>query len=345
MGSAYSRVKNAFKAILVMILMLIGFVLCGRNQLKWHNSAGSVWATEYHISYQAKKNLQDSIEAILAQVDKSVSTFNPHSLISAVNSGRTDKVDTIFALLYHTSRQVNQASAGLYDPTVMPLVNAWGFGYKHGQLPTAEAVDSMLQFVGIGKTQLHGRVLRKADPRIMFDFSSIAKGMACDLVGRMLERNGVNNYLVEIGGEVALHGQNQSGNPWHISVDQPRENNLTVDHTTAMVLSMTGGGVATSGNYRNYKVVDGKKISHIINPVTGYSDKSDVLSVTIVAPNCMLADAWATACITMGVKRTQQVLGKNTELGVMLITAGDNGKGYHVWWNDCFGKYVKKVGL
>ena len=151
----------------------------------------------------------------------------------------------------------------------------------------------------------------------------------------MLLRNGATNCMVEIGGEVATHGVNQSGTPWHISIDMPIENNAATVHESALVIALSGKAVATSGNYRKYKEIEGKKISHIVNPATGYSEESSLLSVTIVAPDCMTADAWATACMAMGTERTQKMFEKCHDLGVMTISSDADGN-FIVWSNASF---------
>ena len=296
---------------------------------------GEVWTTEYHVTYEADADLADSISAVLAGIDSSANVFNKQSLVWRLNHNHTSDADSILSRMIVCAKEVNRASNGAYDPTVMPLVNAWGFGYKSGKLPTSAQIDSILRFVGISKVSLKGNRVVKTDPRIQFDFSSIAKGLACDEVLRMLLRNGATNCMVEIGGEVATHGVNQSGTPWHISIDMPIENNAATVHESALVIALSGKAVATSGNYRKYKEIEGKKISHIVNPATGYSEESSLLSVTIVAPDCMTADAWATACMAMGTERTQAMFEKRHDLGVMTISSDADGN-FIVWSNAPF---------
>lgn len=336
-----NNVMRSRKYYAVLLFAVGAFVVCffTNNRKRYYNDSGVVWTTEYHIAYEASDNLKDSIEAVLDGIDRSVSVFNKESLLSKINAGRTAQADEYFARLYATAHEMFVGSGGAYDPTVMPLVNAWGFGYKTGRVPQREEIDSMLAFVGMDKTSLNGGVLHKDDSRTMFDFSSIAKGMACDEVGRMLERNGVENYMVEIGGEVACRGVNYHGGVWHVSVDMPIENDTAVTHSSAVVLSIDSGGVATSGNYRNFKVVNGQKTAHIINPVTGYPQITNLLSVTVVARSCMLADAWATACMVMGSERVKKMMESDTHIGVMTISS-DAGGNMVVWSNKAFADRV-----
>ena len=311
------------------------------GDMKYVTNTGVVWTTKYHITYEARADLNDSIQQLLKTIDNSVSPFNKQSLVTAINDGRSDVADNFFIKLYNKALEVNKASDGIYDPTVMPLVNAWGFGYKSGKLPTKEQLDSILAFVGMSKhTHLQGTKVVKDDNRVQFDFSSIAKGMACDEIAAMLSRNGSRNYMVEIGGEVVAHGVNERGKPWHVSVDLPVPDNADgAVHSNAVLLRLDSLAVATSGSYRKFKEVDGKKVSHIVNPKTGSSETSALLSVSIVASDCMSADAWATACMALGLEATQQMMENNTVLGVMTINTDDDGN-FIIWSNKRFADLI-----
>lgn len=326
---------------LILMLALIAVLTtasCKRKQYIF--TQGVVWTTEYHIKYEATANFNDSIQQLFKAIDESASAYNKNSLISAINGNKSDVVDAFFVKLYNKALEVNRASSGLYDPTVMPLVNAWGFGYKSGQLPTQAQLDSILMFVGIEHTSLNGNRIVKDDPRVQFDFSSIAKGMACDEVAAMFERNGVENYMVEIGGEVVARGVNQIGQSWHVSIDMPEPDGSDgAQHNSALVITLNGQAVATSGNYRKFKESGGKKLSHIVNPKTGSSETSRLLSVSIVAPDCMSADAWATACMALGEEKTKAMMQGNATLGVMTISVNDDGN-FVIWSNKRFADMV-----
>jgi thiamine biosynthesis lipoprotein len=332
--------SRKYYAVLLVLLALVVALPFIRNRKKFVTNSGVVWTTEYHITYEARNDLNDSIQQVLTMIDKSASAFNKQSLVTAINEGKSDVADHLFKLMYAKALEINKASEGMYDPTVMPLVNAWGFGYKSGQLPTKEQIDSILAFIGIDHTKLNGNKVMKDDPRVQFDFSSIAKGLACDEVAAMLARNGATNYMVEIGGEVVAHGVNERGEPWHVSVDLPvPDNNNGAVHNNAMVLCLESLAVATSGSYRKFKELDGKKVSHIVNPKTGGSETSSLLSVSIVAKDCMSADAWATACMAMGLEKTQAMMEKNDTLGVMTISTDDDGN-FVVWSNKRFADLI-----
>ena len=252
-------------ALAVGLIML--FVSRHRERAVYHTEEGVVWTTGYHITYLSQHQLADSIQAVLACVDASASVYNEQSLVSRINRNDTSQPDSLFTRLYSCSWTIYWLSGGSYDPTVLPLVEAWGFGHDRGAEPTQAKIDSILPYVGMKRTRLADGVLTKDDPRMQFDFSSIAKGLAMDEVGRMLERNGVKNYLVEIGGEVLARGVNQQGVPWHVSVDLPVSQADSVVHTSAVVLTVDSLAVATSGNYRKFRDRPaGERVSHIIDP-------------------------------------------------------------------------------
>lgn len=342
--NANNENRQRRRAFILAFLGIVGLVVLfwlKPEKNKWFQQSGVVWNTEYNIKYWGNADLSDSILTVFRRVELSVSPFNKESLVTALNENRTDTVDELLKKVYLRSVEVNRESNGAFDPTVSPLVNAWGFGYKHEQLPDALAIDSIMQFVGIGKTHLQGNRLVKDDPRITFNFSAIAKGMGSDEVGRMLERNGIENYLVEIGGEIVAKGKNPQGEKWVVSVDKPVVSADSVVHESAEVISVSGCGIATSGNYRNYKVdAEGRRYAHTISPATGLPVQSDVLSATVVAPDCMSADAYATSFMVMGFEQSKKLIEKNNSLAVMLILADSNGT-HKIWQNERFRKLVK----
>ena len=329
-------------AILVLLVVALVMLFVSRDRKRFFTHEGVVWTTEYHITYEADRDLGDSIQLILGNLDMSVSPYNKASLISAINENKTNRIDAHLRRLIDASLIVWRESGGAYDPTVMPLVNAWGFGYKNGTLPSRSQLDSILTFIGLDKVTLLGDSLKKQDPRVMLDFSSIAKGYACDEIGRMLDRNGAANWLVEIGGEVMASGTSSHGKPWRVSVDMPSsENEGNADHESVLTLTLDSGAVATIGNYRKWRVEEGKKLSHIVDPHTGNSQAGTLLSATVIAPDCMHADAWATACMAMGEKEVKKMMERRSDLGVMTISADTVSGSLVVWSNKAFADKVK----
>ena len=336
--------NRRYAAILIALAVAIVAMFCMRDRGRFYSHEGVVWTTDYHITYEASRDLGDSIQLILGNLDMSVSPYNKASLISALNENTTWRVDEYIIRLLNASLTINNESNGAFDPTVMPLVNAWGFGYKNGALPSRAQLDSILQFIGMDKIALHGDTIVKSDPRVMLDFSSIAKGMACDEIGRMLVRNGAVNWLVEIGGEVMASGVNSRGNSWNISVDMPTDDSeSSVNHESALTLSIDSGAVATSGNYRKWRMEGGNKLSHIIDPHTGNSQAGTLLSVTVIANDCMTADAWATACMVMGENQVKKTMENRRDLGVMTISADTINDALIVWSNAPFADRITTV--
>ena len=328
-------------AVVLALAIAVATFFGSHQRTRFYSHEGVVWTTDYHVTYEARQDLGDSIQLILSNIDMSVSPYNKASLITALNEGTLNRVDAYIGRLLDASRVVHSESGGAFDPTVMPLVNAWGFGYKNGTPPTRFQLDSILQFVGMDKIALHGDTLVKSDPHLMLDFSSIAKGMACDEIGRMLARNGAVNWLVEIGGEVMASGVNQRGTAWNVSVDMPSDEQETVSHESALVIALDSAAVATSGNYRKWRVENGNKLSHIIDPHTGDSRAGTLLSVTVIASDCMTADAWATACMVMGEKQVKNMMQHRGDLGVMTIEADTTTGNLIVWSNAAFAQRIK----
>lgn len=314
--------KHGIITLPLISVFILTFASCSQNFI---TNDGTAWATTYHVVYSGETDLSDSIKAQIALVDSELSMFNPASALSAVNAGECDTVDVHFRTIFDCAVYVNALSGGRYDPTVAPLVDLWGFGrVDTNGTPSDSLIEAALASVGIGECKIgrRGQLMRKtSDTR--FDFSSLAKGYGVDCVAEMLERNGVKNYMVEIGGEIRVLGYNPKGRKWRIQIDEPR---LEAVHSrfTVLELGPEPVAVATSGNYRNYrKGADGLIYGHTISPVTGRPLKTDVLSATVVAPTCMLADALATACMTGDAAQAEQpvVLAGTAAL---LICGGEN---------------------
>lgn len=286
---------------------LIFFIICGvwlsscTAPQVWRTAQGAVWNTEFHITYKASVDLRDSVLAVMKQVEASLSPFAKKSLITRINLGEDLRADSLLTRIFLESQRINRLSGGAFDPTVAPLINLWGFGYKNGDVePTQEAIDSMLALVGIAECNLSpdGLIVRKS-PGTEFNFSAITKGYGCDLVGEMFRRNGVTDYMVEIGGEIAVSGRNPRGSEWRIMVDAPVESDSAPIHQQLVTIGITDCGVATSGNYRNRRDTERGRVWHTISPVTGRPALTDLLSATVIAPTCMTADALATACMAL----------------------------------------------
>lgn len=312
--------KSLFKH-LIYIIVLSTAASCTQTPA-YRTMEGGVWNTTFHITYRSATPLDDSVRAVMRQVEMSLSPFNDSSLISLINTNRSMKPDSLVSRILLASQDVNRHSGGAFDPTVAPLINLWGFGYRNSGIePTQEAIDSALMLVGITDCTLSpsGDIIKKS-PNTEFNFSAITKGYGCDLVGEMLRRNGCEDYMVEIGGEIALSGVNPRGKEWRIMVDAPIDNDTSVVHSRMAVIEPGTGGVATSGNYRNFRRTAEGRVWHTISPATGRPAHTDLLSATVIAPNAMLADAYATACMAMTCDSAVIMLAGVPDVEALLVT-------------------------
>ena len=220
------------------------------------------------------------------------------------------------------------------------MVNAWGFGFKSGNMPTRSQLDSLRAIVGFHKVRLEGRRVKKDNPATMLDCSAIAKGFGCDVVAALLRKNGVKNYMVNIGGEIVTCGVNANRMPWRIGVTKPTDDSLSLNEENQTVLNVTDKAMATSGNYRNFYYKNGKKYAHTIDPKTGRPVQHNILSATVLANDCATADAYATSFMVMGLDKAQAVLERHPELMAYFIYSDKNGNNA-VWFSPSMkGKYL-----
>lgn len=286
--------------------------------------SGMVFGTTYSITYQYHENLKSDIEDVMQQVDNSLSPFNKSSVITAINNNTSTKADNYLTEVFTLAQTVNKETDGAFDITVAPLVNAWGFGFRSGTRPTEAQIDSLLTIVGQEKVTLKDGEIIKSDPRIMLDCSAIAKGFGVDKVAEFLADKGIKNYLVEIGGEISARGKNSRGTEWNIGVTKPVDDSLSINQENQAVLQITDKAMATSGNYRNFYYEGGKKYAHTINPHTGKPAQNDILSATVIAQSCAVADAYATAFMVLGSEKAKEILKKHPELQAYLILSDNS---------------------
>lgn len=317
--------KSLPNIILSIILLYLVSTSCSDGS--YRKCEGAIWATTYHITYKSNRVLDDSILSVLQRVEMSLSPFADNSLVTRINNNTTDETDSLFRRIFSASQQISAQSHGAFDPTVAPLVNLWGFGYRNtGTEPDEASIDSALALVGILECRIDDSgCLHKRAPHTEFNFSAITKGYACDLVGEMLKRNGCNDYMVEIGGEVAISGVNPRGDKWRIMIDAPIESDTAVVHKRMAVIEISDCGVATSGNYRNFRTSAKGKSWHTISPSTGRPAETATLSVTIIAPNTMLADAYATACMAMPTDSATKFISAIPDVEALLVTTDSAG--------------------
>lgn len=310
-----------------LLLLIVGTVLIVRQQhvAPYQQDEGFIFGTTYKITYQSPRNMKKEIEGELKKVDQSLSMFNEQSVISKINTGKSTATDALFDEVFQMAQQVSTETDGAFDITVAPLVNLWGFGFKQGTMPTKENVDSILHFIGYQSVILKNGHIKKNDPRTTLDCSAIAKGYGCDRVARYLQAEGVTNYMVEIGGEVVTRGNSPKRVPWKIGVTKPTDDSLNTNQELQTVLNVTDKAMATSGNYRRFYYKGGRKYAHTIDPKTGYPVEHSLLSATVLADRCAIADAYATSFMVMGLDKAKNVLAKHPELAGYFIYTDKQG--------------------
>lgn len=320
--------KKLYWQLPFLLILIIGsiYIIAQQRSAPYQKDEGFIFGTVYHITYQNDNNLKQNIEAELEKVNKTFSTFDSTSIISLINQNKPVKINDMFAEIFDLSEEISTETEGAFDITVAPLVNLWGFGFKAGQKPTKEKIDSLRLLVGYNKVKLYENGVKKKNPKIMLDCSAVAKGYGSDIVARYLREQGVKNFMVEIGGEIVTSGLSENRLPWKIGVTKPSDNKTDMNQEVETILNVTDKAMATSGNYRNFYYKGGKKYAHTIDPKTGYPVQHSLLSATVLAKNCATADAYATSFMVMGVEKAEALLEKHPELMAYFIYAGPKGE-------------------
>lgn len=333
------KAKKNFLWLALLILATI-WILARHNQRPaYHSITGLVFGTIYNITYQYDGDLKPEIEAELQRFDQSLSPFNDSSVISRINRNEELVADSFFVKCFKRSMEISRETKGAFDITIAPLANAWGFGFKKGAFPDSLMIDSLRQITGYEKVHLEDGKVVKQDPRIMLSCSAVAKGYSVDVVAHLLERKGIKNFMVDIGGEVVVKGKNPKDGLWRIGINKPIDDSLSVKQDLQTVLEITDLGMATSGNYRNYYYKDGKKYAHTIDPRTGYPVQHSILSSTVIAEDCMTADALATSFMVMGLEEAEAFCKANPKIDAYFIYSGDNGK-FETYYTEGMKKYI-----
>lgn len=308
------------RRIYLAALVVMAVASCRPQEQRAEKIEGFALGTVYSVTVVGNipDNLQQRLDAVFALSDSTMSVFNEKSLLNRLNRNETDIPDENIIRNIELARSVSELSGGRYDITILPLVEAYGF-LNAGQWDTVN-VDSVLQYVGYDKIRIENGRLVKKYPEVRIDLNSVAKGYTVDMVARMLEEEGVENYLVNIGGEMFCDGFNPKGEKWRIAVDTPVEGNVVQGSNTSAVIAVSGVGVGTSGNYRNYhNGPAGNKYTHIINPLNGENTEGDLLSATVVAESCAMADALGTMFIALGIEDSLKLLAEHTDISALLI--------------------------
>lgn len=319
--------KSRIYPIILIIVLFAVWKYRESGRLRVVSLSGTTMGTTYSIKYLSKDGTgyQQEVDSLLLVFNQSLSTYIPNSEISQFNRDTVFYFKLPFFLpVLEESKRVYVATDGAFDPTVMPLVRAWGFGSDQSQIPDSTIIDSLLQFVGFDKISFDSKMVTKSKPGVELDFSAVAKGYGVDVIGTWLADQGINNYFIEIGGEVKCKGVNNKGQPWRIGIEDPTHE--INNRAAKAIVELQNRAMATSGNYRNYYVVDSLWYSHTIDPATGFPIRHALLSATVFADDCITADAYATAFMVAGVEKARQMIEENPGIGGFLIYRDKTGK-------------------
>ena len=335
--------RMTFWAGALVLALLVSGCTTG-NRGAWLKISGYTQGTTYNITYQDpdSTDYQEQLEKLLGEFDQSLSTYIPSSIVSRMNQGIPDVVaDEYFRICFLAAEEVYAATGGAFDITVAPVVNAWGFGFTERSRVDSALIDSLLQFVGMNKVSLRENKLVREREGMMLDMNAIAQGYAVDVLAGFFDAENIENYLVEIGGEVRCSGKNRFGLDWRIGIDKPIDGLQLPGVQMQAIVQISGRSLATSGNYRRFYEADGIKYSHTIDPSTGYPVQHGLLSATVVASDCMRADAYATAFMVMGYEKARRFLEKHTYLDAYLIFNDEMGE-YRVWYTAGMEKILSE---
>lgn len=358
------------KYFIGFLAVAVLLVQCGSPQPKEETSkdkvfdetvfSGEAQGTTYTIRYIGDTtSYQTSVDSLLERFDKDLSNWREGSLINQINAH--DRTDTVFAfydstkyfsVLFDVSREIWQKTEGAFDPTVYPLVELWGFGLTNRQEVNETMVEEVRSKVGMEPANVDMiemnrdeyiydvTHIRKGQEGVRMDFNAIAQGFSVDLIGELLEERGIENYMVELGGEVYCKGVNSKGTDWRIAVDKPKTEG---EREFQAVLNVNNSGVATSGSYRKFYEEDGVRYSHAIDPRTGYPVQHSLLSVTVMTSSCAFADAYATAFLVMGKEASQQFLEENADMGLEVYLIWDEDGEFKTWSTPGMAEKIEEL--
>ena len=325
----------------LFVILLLSTVLlsCQQQQPKYIYNDGVVYGTIYRFVYESPKgnNLHEKIKAKLDEYNLMFSAFDTASVVSMINNNKATKLPPEFVTCFNRAIEISKITGGAFDITVGPMINAWGFGPETKQTMTQEKVDSLKEIIGYDKIRLENGKIIKDNPKMQINMSAIAKGYTCDLIAKFLAGKGCKNYMVDIGGEIVAFGKNEKGREWTIGINNPKESFVSSDYVTA--LRLPNHALATSGNYRNFYVEDGKRYGHTINPRTGFPVQHNILSATVLANDCMTADGFATAFMVLELEESIELSKQIPEIEVYIIYSDSLGNN-QTYMSENFGRHL-----
>ncbi|HXK80932.1 MAG TPA: FAD:protein FMN transferase [Bacteroidales bacterium] len=315
------------KYLFLTIVGIISILAC--NNFKsdnYYTCTGTTQGTFYNVTYQHSTELCLNIDSILQDFSKSLSNYDSESLISRINSNESNKADAYFTEMYEAAQLVYDKTNGAFDISIAPIANAWGFGWENkNEINSIDTsyINSLLKYVGMNNISFENGKITKKYPEIKIIGNGIAQGLSVDVVSEYLKKQGITNYLVEIGGEVYATGLNPSSDPWSIGIDKPVKDSNYEDRETQIIINFSDWSAATSGNYRKYIEIKDKSLGHSLDPRTGFPAINELLSVTVIAKKCIYADAFATAFMVLGLNESMEI-----------VEAEDNLEAYFIYLNE-----------
>lgn len=332
-----------YRLLSFSLFLLASISSCSEKKASIESFTGFAQGTSYSIIYDNNKNIKPvemkiKVDKILNDFDMSLSLYKDSSVLSRINRNEDVIVDSYFTEAFKKALYISEITAGAFDITVGPLVKAWGFGPDAVKNFKESNRDSLMRLVGIGKISLiNGRIV-KSNPGINLDFNAIAQGYSVDVICAFFDKLGIRNYLVEIGGEVRAKGT-KAGALWRIGIDKPVDGNMLPGESLQAIIRISDKSISTSGNYRKFYIEDGVKYSHHIDPRTGNIAKNTLLSVTIVAEECALADGIATGCLVMGKNSAIDFINNHPELSAYFIFSDDSGN-FSTWFSESLREFI-----
>ena len=328
----------------VLIGVLIYVLSKATNDGPYISIAGFTQGTTYRMTYQLPTrdslDLKEEIDGLLARFDQSLSSYIDTSNLSRINRNLTDRPDAYLIEVFNEAKRVYEISGGAFDITVGPLVDAWGFGPGMKMEMSQEVIDSLMPFVGMDKVSLVGERIIKTYPEMRIDVNAIAQGYSVDVVCDYLSDLNIRNYLVEIGGEIRTRGKSPRGDDWKVGIDKPIEGNIVPGHDLQAIVILADKALASSGNYRKFFEIEGEMIVHTIDPATGYTKPSNLLSVTIITDECMTADAYATTCMVLGLEKAKKFVESMENVEALFIYSDEDGI-FLEWMTEGMNELVK----
>ena len=317
-------------AVILSLLTILLFSASCNNKTAYTTidgfAQGGTFHLVCHIPAEAQEyNIPDSLALYFKQIDKSLSGYDSTSIVSRINRGENPSLDSLLIECFNLSKEVYDNTEGAFDISAAPFFDLWGFGFSNRGQITQEKIDSIMNFVGMEKLTIiydsttNASYLLKQDSRMKINFNAIAQGYTCDYICNKLEKMGIANYLLEVGGEIMCKGANAKGKPWSIGIDKPIDGNFIPGQSVEAVLEVSDRGLVTSGNYRKFYMIDGEKFSHTIDPRTGYPVKHNLLSATVLAPTAAMADAYATYLMVIGFEKGKEFISKAKDMDALLV--------------------------